>query len=107
MLEGMKGLAGLLALAALVAAAAAPCATVAQQQTFKSISSGTPPAPLPTPSSWPYLWEGVTYYPPYWPVCSTGHTHCRPQHGPVWPPRPVPQPHPPQPPPPPRGQTPP
>ena len=90
----MRFSAALLAAAALLASlVAGPLAAPAQEQTFKNIDSGTPPQPLPTPSSWPYLWENNTWWPPVWPVCasgahnSAGH-HCRPGNGHVWPPPP-------------------
>ncbi|HTU81255.1 MAG TPA: hypothetical protein VMF61_03945 [Candidatus Acidoferrales bacterium] len=73
----------------------------AGDQVFSSTSSGKPPAPLPTPTSWPYVYDGSSYYPGFWPLCggdSHGH-HCRPPHAPIYPP-----PHPPRPP---HGPTPP
>jgi hypothetical protein len=91
---------GLAALAALLLAPSV--GALAQQQTFSSVSSGRPPAPLPTPTglsvSGVYfgIYPGYRPYHPY-PPCTTGH--CRPVKpvprapvpGPVAPmPRPVP-----------------
>jgi hypothetical protein len=78
---------------------------LAQQQTFSSVSSGTPPAPLPTPTSWSVSGVYLGIYPgyPYRPPCAAGH--CRPvkpaPHSPVTThpiaPPPAPRPVPPRP----------
>ena len=62
---------------------------LAQQQTFSSVSSGTPPAPLPTPTGLSVSGVYFGYYPGYGPYrpyhpCTTGHcTPVKPVHPPV------------------------
>jgi hypothetical protein len=84
----MKAFAHALLAAAFVAALGSGAAVAAGQQTFWSLSTGTPPAPMPTPTSYPVNWYGTLYYPLYWPVCNGPGwgRHCRPLHGHLWPP---------------------
>lgn len=94
---------GLAALAAFLLAPAV--GALAQQQTFSSVSSGTPPAPWPTPTSLNVSDAYLGIYPVYgphhpYPPCTAGP--CRPVH-PVRPVHPGPVPiHPVAPPPMPR-----
>lgn len=97
---------GLVALAALMLSPGVRA--LAQQQTFSSVSSGTPPAPLPTPTGLSVSGVYFGIYPGYapyhrYPPCTTGH--CRPVVKPVHPPvttrpvvpPPMPRPAPPRP----------
>jgi hypothetical protein len=97
---------GLAALAALLLVPGV--GALAQQQTFSSVSSGAPPAPLPTPTGLSVSGVYLGIYPGYGPhqsppPCKTGH--CRPvkpvPHPPVTTrpvaPPPMPRPAPPRP----------